>query len=214
MTLIEHAFQPGVFYDIEIKVKKHATEGIEIGLLIYAMGNLVYEDEEYKPASNQGEYGDYWYKNSARKYLDKPMKDQKVLNIPSKFEGKPKDDICNKLGTGWREPSPADAENLKQFAAWDQQYQPGGKKKFVEGNYKTPRGLVKGLYFGTGAVPNPSDQDKYLFLPYAGMYNSGIPSSLGTTGAYWHSGKMVTLGFRTNLQGIISLLTMEVGQMC
>lgn len=55
VTLIEHAFQPGVFYDIEIKVKKHAAEGIEIGSLIYAMGNLVYEDEEYKPASNQGE---------------------------------------------------------------------------------------------------------------------------------------------------------------
>jgi hypothetical protein len=33
-----------------------------------------------------------------------------------------------------------------------------------------------------------NDQDKYLFLPFAGMYNSQNEQGKGTIGSYWHNG--------------------------
>lgn len=195
VTLLEHTFRPGVFYDIEIKIKKYTREGFEVGPLLYALGNLVFENGEYKPASNQGIFGDYWYKNSSRKYYLIPLKDQEVLNIPSKLIGGVVDDVCAQLGSGWRQPTSLEAANLKQFGSWDQQYQPGGTKAYVEGYYQTPSGPVKGVYFGTNVVPDGANQDNYLFLPYAGMYNSGWPQDKGNVGAYWHSGRNGNEGF-------------------
>jgi hypothetical protein len=49
-------------------------------------------------------------------------------------------------------PTPTEALNLRLYGSWDQQYQPGGQKTFVSGDYfKNGQGpAVKGLFFGTG----------------------------------------------------------------
>lgn len=44
---------------------------------------------------------------------------------------------------------------------------------------------INGRYFGTKSTPNEADQDKYVFLPAAGLrYGTGW-SSVGSNGVYW-----------------------------
>lgn len=192
LTLINHVFQPGVYYEIDITLKR---AGFEIGPILYALGNLIYENGVYKMASNQGINGDYWYKTPDGRYYEIPRALQPKHNDGDTLIGKVVDDICNKLGSGWRQPTPTEAMNLRIFGSWDAQYEPNGQKAYVAGTYQRNTVSVQGLFFGTSVQPSVSQQDDFLFLPFAGMSNSGILQDVGTLGAYWHSGRNSTYGY-------------------
>ncbi|MGN0003841.1 MAG: hypothetical protein ACI35V_10445 [Sphingobacterium composti] len=201
LTLIHFNFQPGIYYDIEIKVKKGKPEDEEfiIGNLIWGRGNLIAlkqnDGYKYTHADNQGEYGDYWYKNASKTgYYKVPMKDQPGHNDVDVLLGETVTDICSQIGDGWRVPTPAEIKSLRDYAVFDMKW--NNTHKYKDGKYTTPNGSkINGMYFGTKDQPSVSDQDKYLFLPYAGMYNSGRDQGLTSIGSYWHTGRDNKLGY-------------------
>lgn len=204
VTLLKYNFQPGVFYDIEIKVKRVTTdppeeEGFIIGNLMWAAGNLkaIKENGVYKyiNASNQGEYGDYWYKNDNKTgYYDIPMKDQPGHNDVDILKGNVVKDICSLVGNGWRVPTPAEINSLRESARFDMKW--NNTHKFVQGYYIDQDGKsIKGLFLGTKIEPDEREQNKYLFLPYAGMYNSGKQQGTTSIGSYWHTGRDSDSGY-------------------
>jgi hypothetical protein len=186
LTLINHVFQPGVYYEVNVSLKR---VGYVVGELYWAIGNLILENGVYKPASNQGEYGDYWLRadrnlsdSTAGYYYLTPINKNapQVLGSGSKVK-----DICNQVGPGWRLPTYLEADTLEKFASWHN----APINRYV-GYYTKPNKVdsVYGVYFGTNARPSYANQDKYLFIPFAGAYNSGVMYDFNSVGFYWHTG--------------------------
>jgi len=94
-------------------------------------------------------------------------------------------DICNQVGPGWRLPTYLEADTLERFASWHN----APINRYV-GYYTKPNKVdsVYGVYFGTNARPSYANQDKYLFIPFAGAYNSGVMYNFNSIGFYWHTG--------------------------
>lgn len=195
VSLLQYNFQPGVYYDVEIQVKreKPEDEGFIIGDLIWGSGNLIAIKQDkgyrYMNADNQGENGDYWYKNSTKTgYFKVPFKDQPGHNDVDNLIGDTVQDICNQVGPGWRVPTPTEIKSLRNYALFDMKW--NNTHKYKDGKYTKPNGTkVSGMFLGTKDQPSLTDQDKYLFLPYAGMYNSGREQGGTAIGSYWHTGR-------------------------
>ncbi|MCA5006254.1 hypothetical protein [Sphingobacterium bovistauri] len=189
ITLLEYVFKPGVYYEIDIKLKR---TGHVVGPISYALGNLIgvlQPDGTYKymMASSQGEYGDYWYKNADGKFYDTPQKHQATTWTGTLIEEVIDGDICRQVGPDWRLPTVSETQNLRSFGSWDGQW--NNTTAYVHGHYKKPDDeIVYGLYFGTNVQPSVAKQDEYLFLPFAGAYNSQNKDSMYSAGFYWHSG--------------------------
>ena len=85
-------------------------------------------------------------------------------------------DPCRKVGDGnWR--TPTDAELQKMIDAGN---------VWGEDIYTMIDGTTKnGYYFGTTTVPAKADQDKYVFLPAAGIRYDIRYLDAGTYGNYW-----------------------------
>jgi len=189
VTLLNYVFKPGVYYDINIKLKSTKPDGYLIGDLYWALGNLILENGVYKPASNQGEMGDYWLRadrgltdGTAGYYYKAPINkaSPQVSGSGTKVL-----DICNLVGPGWRLPTYLEADALQAFASWHN----SPINKYV-GYYTKPNSTdsVYGVYFGTKVRPTISNQDNFLFVPFAGAYNSGVMYDYKSVGFYWHTG--------------------------
>jgi uncharacterized protein (TIGR02145 family) len=184
LDLFSFVAKPGVSYTIEIvlKSKGGSLEGFNDGTLIWANGNLIkIGEDQYAFAASQGEYGDYWYRSNDGLVYSNPM----TIQNKSSNTGVPVDNICGKVGAGWRLPTEKDVFNLEKYVDWY------GKSNKAFGAYVKPDGTsVQGIYIGTNKIPSVADQDKYLFLPAAGAYNSGSPAEVNQSCFYWHSGNV------------------------
>lgn len=189
IMLYDYVAKPGVFYSIELTLKektadtnkKPNSDGFNDGTVIWASGNLIkIGEDQYAFASSQGDYGDYWYRDKDGKVFSNPLNlEDKTNSVGVKLN-----DICSKVGEGWRLPTQEDVLRLEQFSKW---HENPSNKYF--GTYTMPdKREVVGVYFGTSSRPAIQDQDKYLFLPAAGAYNSGNEQEIGVSCFYWHSG--------------------------
>lgn len=188
VVLVENfKFRPGIYYTVNIKLKKSAIQGFEIGNILWATGNLVLTGETYSFAGTQGEYGNYWYRNTNGNYYLHPFPG---LGGSGQGEGGLVENVCAQVGAGWRIPTSEEVNALATYAKWWE----NPTNKF-EGEYVMKNGTIsKGIYFGTDRQPSTADQDKYLFLPFAGAYNTLSAQEIGQSGFYWHTG----LGFNNH----------------
>lgn len=153
---------------------------IDIGLDFYiAPGNLIATSNgdgtyTYSFASDQGYYGgaesdtDYFCWNALAP----------IDQAPKTGEWEPALDPCSKVGDGWVTPSSNDLSALYNHKEGNQL-----------GWYVSKRmgKSVEGMFFGIGwdKPVNEANQDKYLFLPYAGYRKSSVWNEVGTVGYYW-----------------------------
>lgn len=180
LKIAEFTAEPGVFYEVIINLKKTKPEGFEINGLIWANGNLVLNNDKYEFAQSQGEFGDYWFKNSSGAVYNTPW----IKNSTNKASGSVSSNICAKVGDGWRLPTVTETRAFQTFTNWY-----GSPSNKYVGTYVDAAGnKVKGIFIGTNVQPSALDQDKYLFLPFAGAVNSGSISNSGSMGVYWHNG--------------------------
>jgi hypothetical protein len=180
---------PGTRYEITLNIKEFSSDGIQIGDLIWAPGNLVslYNGTfwTYSFLSDQDQYskdeksGDFWM---AGKVI--PGRSFTNMNSPiSRYNGYPSGDPCSKVSPEWRTPTKGDFQKLFSGAKFNGN--PG-----IPGTYGASS--TKGRYYGPSSlVVIPSDiseQKKYLFLPYTGTFRNGNISRDMLDGAnYWSS---------------------------
>ncbi|TJY60124.1 hypothetical protein FAZ19_23000 [Sphingobacterium alkalisoli] len=170
---------PGVRYTMELKLKK--PDGIDIGGLTWAPGNLVYNPTTgvYSFAANQAVFGNYWPLNS----LFPVSASRPVDRSRGSTTYTTGTDPCTKVqsnGGNWKTPSRAELEKLTGGEQFNIIYWPRS-----EATYNG----VRGIYFGTTSQPAVADQDKYLFLPVAGYIGqdgrSTVSSAHADEGSYW-----------------------------
>lgn len=161
-----------------IKNKPKPKHAIEIeGLDFYvAGGNLLANSDgsgrySYAFAEEQGYYGgdgsqaDYFCWNTLEptgKITQSSWEDAR--------------DACRQVGDGnWYTPTQTQLEALKDAGnVWG------------NNSYTMQNGTKKsGRYFGTKTVPSTADQDKYVFLPAAGIRTDTTYGNMGTYGNYW-----------------------------
>lgn len=170
---------PGVSYTIDLQIKKFSPEGFVIGNILWGSGNLILKNGVYEQAASQGEYGDYWYRKSDGSFFVTPL----LSNSSGEGSGATLKDLCTQLGGNWRLPTQDDVSKLETYASWS-----FNTKKFVGTYVNKANEKVNGVYMGTTSQPAAADQDKYLFLPFAGAYNTNSAAGIKTEGYYWHTG--------------------------
>lgn len=159
---------------------------IDIGLDFYiADGNVVATSDgnggyTYAFAEEQGYYSgvnETAYDSAGGDYFCWNDLAPGSTNV-SQTEWDDKRDVCRKIGDGgWYTPTQA---QLKALA--------NAESVWGEGIYKMKDGPARnGQYFGTTTVPNQADQDKYVFLPAAGLSSADISNwfNVGESGHYW-----------------------------
>lgn len=156
-------------YKITAHFKKK-EDGITLGGLKWAFGNLKYVNGVYSFMDGQEKYTNNNYAWSAQANPDYFSWNTLTLTTTSLNNGDP----CSKVapeGT-WRTPTRADFEKILSLP-------------YVRGELNG----VRGYYFGVSNVPTEADKAKTLFLPFNGlrsdtgtyMFNKGIG------GDYWAS---------------------------
>lgn len=192
----------GTRYRIELNIREFTSDGIQIGDLIWAPGNLKAERTNgswsYGFHSSQENYsanesgGDYWM---AGKEI--PGRSHTDMNYPfSRYGDYPSGDPCRLVSPEWRTPGDSDFRKLMAGASY--MGNPGIPGKYGKNN-------VSGRYFGPvelkEAPTDPAQQSRYLFLPFTGNfvnYNTGRQTVEGAN--YWS----------TNVQGAENYSTLHV----
>src|SRR5690606_37391140 len=190
VTLLNYVFNPGVYYDVTIKLKSSIPDGYLIENVFWARGNLILENGSYQPASNQGKNGDYWYRTTDDKFILTPLD---TTNVPANPSGTTTVDLCKLVSGDWRLPTQAEVNAL--FEIWkNNSYRSGSYTDAVTGI------KYKGVYYGTKNQPTVIDQDKYRFLPYAEAWNTDTKadkyqSPKNAVGYYWSAPSRMSFQF-------------------
>lgn len=166
--------------DLDTEVGRNLT--IDIGLpVLFAWGNVIATRQAdgsytYAFAKNQGynsglvNGGDYFNWNT--------LEPDHILSQSSWDDAR---DICRKIKGGkWRTPTRAELTMLHTMFT-------GGNTCW--GRYWLDGNVVEGRYWGVSVQPDQSHQDTYLFLPFSGFRDSGLPTiqSRGGKGGIWGS---------------------------
>lgn len=178
---------PGKSYDIIITIKKPIVNSIQVGDISWGLGNLMVINNTYSIETSQAESGNYFYRDAAGSFYNTPAQN----NDGPTRSGAVTQDLCKNLGEQWRTPTQSDVAKLEKFASWY-----SNSNKFV-GTYKNNANVnVNGVYFGTTSQPSEANKNKYLFLPFAGAYNSGKLFDNGLVGYYWFNGQNTGSSFQ------------------
>lgn len=164
-----------------VKVKVEVPkEPIDLGLdFLIAPGNLIATSNDggttykYSFAADQGYYGG---EGSYNEYFcwNTLVPTGDIVQTNWDLDRDP----CSQVGIGWVTPSEDDFIALES------------KSYVVDADYvsKAMGKTVKGMYFGTSSPTiEQAEQDRYVFLPFAGTRMEDTWRSIGSTGRYWSS---------------------------
>ena len=167
-----------------VKDNPKPEHAIDIGLDFYiADGNVIATKQagdtyKYTFANEQGHYD--LNGSSSSEYFCYNTLDPTIVGANQKTW----DDACDpcrKIGDGnWHTPTRAQLQALVDAGnVW-------GENIYTMKDGTT----VNGRYFGTTTAPAKEDQDKYVFLPAAGIRYSDSFPTLGKEGNYWSCSKV------------------------
>lgn len=170
----EVQFAPGKSYTANVNFENN--DGLRIGNLVWARGNLAYVDQTYLNRQRAyftgrvvNHFTDYWYYNALVPF-ENPM-----IELPSSNPGENLLDPCRKLGKGeWRLPTEREYESLGR-GVWHHHEgkAPTGvdqadDKKRAYLAFPTDNGIEKLLFYKTGWT---SIKDNLTDLKYRDMHD-------------------------------------------
>ncbi len=170
----------GVRYTASFTITNGPTPGIEIESsdLIWAPGNLVYNNGIYGFASDQNVIGDYWIWNwltpkglpqtIVENGKSKTLEGHQIAEIITtgyKLERDPCTKVISKDGVSWRTPTLADYKAIIKEVPLEPNV-----LNVTEDTYNG----VSGVYYGTRQVDDTNFRN-HLFLPRAGIFDGEKP---------------------------------------
>lgn len=144
------SLEAGVQYVLELNLGVKEEEGFEIGGVLWAPGNLTYNEDtdEYGFTPDQNASGNYFAWNNLRPFF---MVGNSAGNSAPYLEERDPCALVAPLGT-WITPT-------------EQQFQSLIDLGYAYGD--------NGVYLGTSEVPTPAEAPNHLFLPLSGIYQGG-----------------------------------------
>ena len=180
--------QAGVQYILDFNLGDKEEEGIEVGGLEWAPGHLTYDrsTDSYSITPDNQVSDSYFFPNYVKPKVLGMLNGDDINRAPTTEQNGAHGDPCALLLplNSWRLPTVQEINNLKARTDVGGADNPG-PNRYAPARFGATytEGGVAGMFFGTQSHPG-EDRDKYLFIPYTGVYNNG-PGKQETNFGYY-----------------------------